>query len=178
MGTFLQTCWIDTNETGSRCKAWRNAVQESSTQETVSDGVVSGTATALTVCRKILQNGSDPERSFAEWGKELSVKREDRACNEMHTRINIFHQAACYDQLDLGALVCMELVSRRLQQFTEAFAHGADAPNWPVQNTSLAAVPLLSWWLRRCDRTLIVKIERRRSLSTCERGRKHTWSTI
>ena len=50
----LQTCWIETNETGSRCKAWCNVVQES-TQETVSDGVVSGPATALTVCRKMLR---------------------------------------------------------------------------------------------------------------------------
>ena len=30
----------------------------------------------------------------------------------------------------MGALACMELVNRRLQQYTEANAHGADAPNW------------------------------------------------
>ena len=47
----------------------------------------------------------------------------------MHTLIDIFHQAGCYDQLNMGALSCMELVSRRLQQYTEAYAHGGDAPN-------------------------------------------------
>ena len=30
----------------------------------------------------------------------------------------------------MGAFACTELVSRRLQQYTEAFAHGADASNW------------------------------------------------
>ena len=30
----------------------------------------------------------------------------------------------------MGALACAELVKRRLQQSTEANAHGADAPNW------------------------------------------------
>ena len=48
----------------------------------------------------------------------------------MHTLIAIFYQARCYDQLNMGALACMELVSRRPQQYTEAFAHGPDAPNW------------------------------------------------
>ena len=52
----LRTCWIDTDETGTRFKTWRNVVLES-TQETFSDSVVSGPATALTVCRKMLQNG-------------------------------------------------------------------------------------------------------------------------
>ena len=50
--------------------------------------------------------------------------RKDRAWHEMHTLIDIFFQAGCYDQLNM----CMELVSRRLQQHTEACAHGADRP--------------------------------------------------
>ena len=44
----LRTCWIDTDEAGSRSKPWRNVVLESA-QETVSDSVVSGSATALPV---------------------------------------------------------------------------------------------------------------------------------
>ena len=48
----------------------------------------------------------------------------------MNTLIDIFYLAGCYDQLNMGALACMELVSRRLQQYTEANPHGTDAPNW------------------------------------------------
>ena len=59
-----------------------------------SDSVVSGPATALTVCRKMLQNGSDPKR-FAEWVKELSFGRADRAWHEMHALKDIFYQTGC-----------------------------------------------------------------------------------
>ena len=48
----------------------------------------------------------------------------------MQTLMGIFYQAGCCDQLNMGALACAELVKRRLQQSTEANAHGADAPNW------------------------------------------------
>ena len=68
------------------------------------DCVVSGPATALPVCRKMLQNGSDPKRWFAEWAKELSVRRKDRAWHEMHTMIDIIYQAGCCDQFNMGAL--------------------------------------------------------------------------
>ena len=48
----------------------------------------------------------------------------------------------------MGALACMELVSRRLQQYTVAHAHGADASNWARakhfsgSSSSLDLVPL------------------------------------
>ena len=95
-----------------------------SPQETFSDSVVSGTPTALPVCRKMFQNGSDPKRWFAEWAKELSIGRKDRAWHEMHTLTDMFHQAGCDVQLNMGALACMELVSRRLQEHTGPRARG------------------------------------------------------
>ena len=59
--TDLRTRWIDTDETSSRFKTWRNVVLES-TQETFSDGVVSRPAAALAICRKMIQNGGDRKR--------------------------------------------------------------------------------------------------------------------
>ena len=72
-----------------------------STQETFSDSVVSGPATALTVCRKMLQYRCDPKRWFAEWAQELSLGRKDRAWHEMHTLRDIFCPAGWYDQLNM-----------------------------------------------------------------------------
>ena len=86
----------------------------------------------------------DPKRWFAEWTKELSIGREDRAWHEMHTLTDVFNQAGCDDQLNMGALACMELVSRRLQQHTEAYAHGADAVDWARAKLFSAAPPLLT----------------------------------
>ena len=106
-------------------------------RETFCDSVVSGPATALTVCRKMLQNLGDPKRWFAEWAKELSIGRVNRAWHEMHTPIDIFYQAGCCDQLNMGALACMELFSRRLQQHTKTFAHEPDTSNCASAKTLL-----------------------------------------
>ena len=67
IGDF-RTCWIDTNETSSRFKPWLN-IEVESTQETFSDSVVSCPVTVLPVGRKMLQNGGDPKRYFAEWAE-------------------------------------------------------------------------------------------------------------
>ena len=89
----LSTYWIDTDETGPRFKAWRKVVLESK-QETYSDSVVSQPGTALTVCGKMLQNAGDPKRWFAEWARELSIGRKERAWHEMHTLRDIFFHAS------------------------------------------------------------------------------------
>ena len=128
-GEDLRTCWIDVDDSGTRFKPWRSVVLESS-QEFFSDSVIAGPPTCLQVCRKMLQSGGDPKRWFAEWTKELSLSRKDRAWHEVSNLIDILYQGGCYDQLNMGALASMELVSRRLQQYTEAYAHGADCPNW------------------------------------------------
>ena len=49
----------------------------------------------------------------------------------MHTLTDIFHQAGCHDQLNLGALaVPWDWSVVVYNNKTEACAHGADAPNW------------------------------------------------
>ena len=128
---------------------------------------------------KMLRNGSDPQRWFAEWLKELSVEWKDRAWHEMHTLMDIFHQAGCYDQLNMGALACMELVNRRLQQYTEACAHGADAPN------SASAKHFLRQQLlsrpgapRRCDRVRVVSAVRVPNSKIYVRDQRHTQPTL
>ena len=105
--------------------------------ETFPDSVVSGPATALTVCRKMLHNRGDRKRWFAGWAEELSIGRKDRASHEMHTLTVIFYQSGCNDQLNMGALACMELVSRRLQQHTKTFAHEPDTSNCASAKTLL-----------------------------------------
>ena len=64
----LRTCWIDADETGSRLKSWRDVVLES-TQETFPDSIVSGPATALTVCRQMFQTRGDPKEMVRQVGQ-------------------------------------------------------------------------------------------------------------
>ena len=112
--------WTTTDEPDSRFKTWRSVVLEG-TQETFSDSVASVPATVLTACRKMLQKGGEPRRFFADRAKELAWGR-------MITLIDVFYHARCCDLRYIEAQACMGPVSRRLHHYTEACAHGVDAP--------------------------------------------------
>ncbi|CAK0906248.1 unnamed protein product, partial [Prorocentrum cordatum] len=125
----LRTCWIDTDETGARFKEWRKVVQES-TQEIFSDSSIRGPPACLEICRKMYRHGGTPKMWFQEWCKEQGVTRKDRAYHEVQTLIEVLYLAGTYDQLNMGALASLEVVSRRLLQYVEAYAHGAENANW------------------------------------------------
>ncbi|CAK0793120.1 unnamed protein product, partial [Prorocentrum cordatum] len=125
----LRTCWIDADETGARFKEWRKVVQES-TQEVFSDSNIRGPPVCLEICRKMYRRGGAPKMWFQEWCKEQGVTRKDRAYHEVQTLIEVLYLAGTHDQLNMGALASLEVVSRRLLQYVEAYAHGADQANW------------------------------------------------
>ena len=124
----LRTCWIDVDDAGIRYKEWRRVVLES-TQENFKDAPIRGPPTCLAICRKMQQHGGNPKLWFAEWTKETGISRRDRAWHEMNSLIEALYVAGTYDQVNVGALVCLEVVSRRLLQYVEAYAHGAENPN-------------------------------------------------
>ena len=125
----LRTCWIDTDEQGVRYKEWRRVVQEAS-QENFHDGPLRGPATCLAVCRTMQQHGGNPKLWFLEWAKEVGISRRDRAWHEVNALIETLYVAGTFDQVNMGALVSMEVLTRRLLQYVEAYAHGAENPNW------------------------------------------------
>ncbi len=125
----LRTCWVDVDEAGVRYKEWRKVVLES-TQESFRDGTLRGPPTCLSVCRKMQQHGGNPRLWFAEWTKETGVTRKDRAWHEVNVLIDALYLAGTYDQVNVGALASLEVITRRLLQYVEAYAHGAENPNW------------------------------------------------
>ena len=80
----VRAFWIDTDETGSHFKTWRNVVLES-TQATFSDSVASGLVTALPVCRKVLQKGLTQRDGSPSWsGSSLLGERiEELVCRQL-----------------------------------------------------------------------------------------------
>ncbi|CAK0824653.1 unnamed protein product, partial [Prorocentrum cordatum] len=125
----LRTCWIDVDETGSRFKEWRKVVQESS-QEVFSDSSLRGPPACLEVCRKMYRHGGTPKIWFQEWCKETGISRRDRADHEVQTLIERLYLAGTYGQVNMGALASLEVIARRLLQYTEAYSHSADHANW------------------------------------------------
>ncbi len=86
--------------------------------------------TCLSVCRKMQQHGGTPRLWFAEWTKETGVTRRDRAWHEVNVLIDALYLAGTYDQVNVGALASLEVITRRLLQYVEAYVHGAENPNW------------------------------------------------
>ncbi len=76
------------------------------------------------------EHGGQPKLWFAEWAKETGISRRDRAWHEVNSLIEALYVAGTYDQLNVGASVALEVIARRLLQYVEAYAHGADNPNW------------------------------------------------
>ncbi len=128
-GEDLRTCWIDVDEAGIRYKEWRKVVLES-TQESFRDSSLRGPSTCLEVCRKMQHHGGNPRLWFAEWARETNISKKDRAWHEVKTLIDTLYLAGTFDQVNMGALACLEVVARRLLQYVEAYAHGSEHPNW------------------------------------------------
>ena len=62
----------------------------------------------------------------------LRISRKDRVYHEMRVLVNVFGYGGTYDQINLGALVSMEVVCRRLQSLAEAYDRGVDQRSWDV----------------------------------------------
>ena len=50
----------------------------------------------------------------------------------MRVLVDLFGYGGTYDQINLGALVSMEVACRRLQSLAEAYDRGVDQPSWDV----------------------------------------------
>jgi hypothetical protein len=74
--------------------------------------------------------GGDPRQWFLLWCREKNIGSTDRTFFEVETLVDYFYYSGCVDQVNLGALVGAEVVSRRLQQYVDAYAAGGDRPNW------------------------------------------------
>ncbi|CAK0892179.1 unnamed protein product [Prorocentrum cordatum] len=57
-------------------------------------------------------------------------KERRKVVQEGTQEVPTLHLAGTYDQVNMGALASLEVVARRLLQYTEANAHGADQADW------------------------------------------------
>ncbi|CAK0841912.1 unnamed protein product, partial [Prorocentrum cordatum] len=128
-GDDLRTCWIDYDDAGIRFKEWRKVLHEA-TQESLQTAGLKGPPVCLAICRKFFKHGGDPKAWFSEWAREVGITRKDRSRHEVECLIEALWQAGAFDQLNMGAVAALEVVPRRLLQYVEAYAKGADKPNW------------------------------------------------
>ena len=76
---------------------------------------VSGPRTALWVCQFIRDNDIAPRSRHVKWRAEVNLTASDDIVAEHEFCSRLLQTATVFDQLNIGELACMELVSRRLQ---------------------------------------------------------------
>ena len=65
------------------------------------------------------------------WCREKQIDSKDRTYHEMRTLVDCIYFAAVYDQLNIGALASLEVISRRVHAIVDAYAAGP-RPQWTL----------------------------------------------
>ena len=128
-----RTLWVDFDGTGMRHKAWRDVVLESYYQE-VEHEELPGPPSALHLAKTMLRYG-DPRRWATEFKRDMAIGRNDRAGHELDNLCEVLKLAGEVDQLNLGGLVTIEKLSRRVCVIVDAYGHAAGgAPSWRMSS--------------------------------------------
>ena len=124
----LRTLWIDWDNQGERFKAWREVCRES-TSEDLDEQRFEGSATALHMCKAMERQGGDPRSWLERWLREKRLDASERVAHELRCLTDALYLAGTVDQLNLGALHCVETLSRRIAAIVEAYTTPG-RPSW------------------------------------------------
>ena len=124
----VRTLWVDTDEHGERYKRWRDVVKESYTP-VFEEKPLEGPATALYLIKHVERHGGDPRLWLQLWMRAKHVESTDRTYHELKVLVDALWFAGTFDQVNIPALVSMEVVCRRIQAIVDAYAN-PNRPSW------------------------------------------------
>ena len=127
-GEDVRTLWVEFDEQGERFKRWRVLCQELTTQH-YKDTPLEGPPTQVHLAKHMERHGGDPRLWLQLWQREKKLESTDRVIHEMKVLIDTLYYAGAYDCLNLGALISIEIVCRRIQTIVDAYSNPA-RPNW------------------------------------------------
>ena len=125
-----RTLWIDIDEHSEIWKPWRKVVRESFTRSWGKEWDLEGPPSCLEVMRHFDRNGGDPRLWMQLFMTDKGLKRGDRLYHELNTLIDALYYAGSVDCLNVGGLVCLEILARRVETITEALRDGVDRASW------------------------------------------------
>ena len=125
----VRTLWVQYDGQGERFKEWRMAVQESSSL-VYEDCPLPGPLSCLSFAKNTTRTGGDPRLWLQLWCREKRLESTDRTVHELRTLTEAIYMAGTYDQLNLGGVLALEILSRRVHAIVEAYAGGASRPHW------------------------------------------------
>ncbi len=124
----MRTLWVDYDRHGERYKAWREVCAEC-TEEDLDPKRLDGAATAMHMVKAMERQGGDPRQWLEKWLREKRLENGDRVSHELRCLTDSLYQAGTVDQLNLGGLLCIETLCRRIAAIVEAYTTPGK-PNW------------------------------------------------
>ena len=124
----VRTLWIDYDEHGERYKRWRDVCCESHSP-TLSDKPLDGPITGLHLINHVERHGGDPRLWLQLWLRAKHIEPTDRVAHEMRVLCDVLYYAGTFDQLNIPALVSLEVVCRRMQAVVDAYTNPSK-PSW------------------------------------------------
>ena len=124
----VRTLGVDYGERSGRCKHWRPAARESTT-ETCPDTPVGGTATALQWAKRFERHEGDPELWLAALAREKNADTYRPVMHKLRAWAKALKEAETFDQVNLGRLVCSKVSLRRIPRIVDAYLD-PQRPNW------------------------------------------------
>ena len=125
----LRTLAIDFDGQGDRYKNWREVTREVHAPE-FGDWPLEGPRSTVHLCKHAERHGRSPTGFLEKWARSKKVEETDRVFYELKTLMDILETGGSYDQLNLGALACMEVCSRRAQTIFDAYEVNPSKPNF------------------------------------------------
>ena len=125
-----RTLWVDWDAHGERFKEWREVVAES-TQLGFGESsfVPDGAPTALHMGKMMYRRGGDPRRWVEIWLREKRLEGSDRTAFELRTLCEIFACFGSFDQCNIGGVLAIEILARRIAGVVDAYSVAA-RPSW------------------------------------------------
>ena len=127
-GSDVRTLWVDYDEHGERFKRWRDVVKESHAPS-FEEKPLEGPATALHLIKHSERHGGDPRLWLQLWARAKHIEQSDRVHHELKVLTDCLFFAGTFDQLNIPALVSLEVVCRRIQAIVDAYSHPTK-PSW------------------------------------------------
>ena len=124
----VRTLWVDYDEQGERHKRWRDAVKESFTPA-FDQQPLEGPLSALHVMKHTERHGGDPRQWLLQWMRSKHIEQSDRVYHELKVITDSLYYAATFDQVNVPALLSMEVLCRRLQAICDAYSN-PNKPTW------------------------------------------------
>ncbi|CAK9106636.1 Uncharacterized protein SCF082_LOCUS49674 [Durusdinium trenchii] len=124
----VRTLWVDFDEHGDRYKRWRDVCKESYTPS-FDQTPLEGPTTGLHLIKHAERHGGDPRLWMQLWCRSKHIETTDRTFHEMKVLVDALFFAGTFDQVNIPALMSMEVVCRRIQAFVDAYSNPS-RPSW------------------------------------------------